>query len=238
MVTRSLQYWRLDVDRKGFTLIELLVVIAIIAILAAILFPVFMQAKEASRRAYCLNSQKQLCAAVLLYCADHDEFFPLQSNRVLRGQKQIFWFDSIKAYDRKSVQLALQGCPSSRKHFNYGYNYLTLGHINVNDSTKRPRKTSEILGATHTAMIMDTNNVDYDKAKGLTGSPMMIYWGPGGDPSTGGPYVIGDYRPMAHGGSAVNVAWVDGHCKWMSLEKLWDNGNIETYFGTYVHAVY
>ena len=52
---------------KGFTLIELLVVIAIIAILAAILFPIFVHAKEAARRSACVSNQHQLCTALLLY---------------------------------------------------------------------------------------------------------------------------------------------------------------------------
>ena len=59
--------------RKGFTLIELLVVIAIIAILAAILFPVFAKAREKARQTTCLSNQKQLNLAVLSYAQDYDE---------------------------------------------------------------------------------------------------------------------------------------------------------------------
>jgi prepilin-type N-terminal cleavage/methylation domain-containing protein len=62
--------------RRAFTLIELLVVIAIIAILAAILFPVFAQARESARRATCLSNLKQLGTAVMLYVQDHDETYP------------------------------------------------------------------------------------------------------------------------------------------------------------------
>ena len=61
---------------KGFTLIELLVVIAIIAILAAILFPVFARARESARRASCLSNLKQLGLAALMYCQDYDETLP------------------------------------------------------------------------------------------------------------------------------------------------------------------
>jgi len=61
---------------RGFTLIELLVVIAIIAILAAILFPVFARAREAARKTSCLSNAKQLALAVLMYANDYDETLP------------------------------------------------------------------------------------------------------------------------------------------------------------------
>lgn len=63
------------VDRRGFTLIELLVVIAIIAILAAILFPVFAQAREKARAAMCQSNCRQLNNALLMYAQDYDEAF-------------------------------------------------------------------------------------------------------------------------------------------------------------------
>src|SRR5438309_1928056 len=61
---------------RGFTLIELLVVIAIIAILAAILFPVFAQARESARTASCLSNEKQLLLGIMQYIQDYDEKFP------------------------------------------------------------------------------------------------------------------------------------------------------------------
>jgi prepilin-type N-terminal cleavage/methylation domain-containing protein len=63
--------------RKGFTLIELLVVIAIIAILAAILFPVFAQAREKARQTTCTSNTKQSALAFMMYINDYDETFPL-----------------------------------------------------------------------------------------------------------------------------------------------------------------
>ena len=62
--------------KKAFTLIELLVVIAIIAILAAILFPVFAQAKEAAKKTACLSNEKQLALGILMYDNDSDDTFP------------------------------------------------------------------------------------------------------------------------------------------------------------------
>lgn len=62
--------------KRGFTLIELLVVIAIIAILAAILFPVFARARENARKSTCISNVKQLATGILMYCQDYDEYMP------------------------------------------------------------------------------------------------------------------------------------------------------------------
>jgi prepilin-type N-terminal cleavage/methylation domain-containing protein/prepilin-type processing-associated H-X9-DG protein len=64
-------------NRRGFTLIELLVVIAIIAILAAILFPVFAQAREKARQTSCLSNSKQMGTGIAMYVQDYDETFPM-----------------------------------------------------------------------------------------------------------------------------------------------------------------
>ena len=63
-------------SQRGFTLIELLVVIAIIAILAAILFPVFSKAREKARQTKCLSNQKQIVLAIMMWSQDNDESLP------------------------------------------------------------------------------------------------------------------------------------------------------------------
>ncbi|HZP84103.1 MAG TPA: DUF1559 domain-containing protein [Chthonomonadaceae bacterium] len=68
----------LSAERRGFTLIELLVVIAIIAILAAILFPVFARAREQARRTSCLSNMKQIGLALHMYAQDYDEVLPVR----------------------------------------------------------------------------------------------------------------------------------------------------------------
>src|ERR1700676_3328654 len=66
--------------KRAFTLIELLVVIAIIAILAAILFPVFAQARASARAISCVSNTKQGALAILMYAQDYDETIPLMDN--------------------------------------------------------------------------------------------------------------------------------------------------------------
>ena len=82
MQTRPREGQKFPAPRRGFTLIELLVVIAIIAILAAILFPVFARARENARRASCQSNLKQIGLGVLQYTQDYDESFPLLRNNV------------------------------------------------------------------------------------------------------------------------------------------------------------
>ena len=113
-------------QRSGFTLIELLVVIAIIAILAAILFPVFARAREKARQTTCSSNQRQIAASIQMYAEDHDETLPSSSS---------IW-SSI------NVDPGILICPTKGKSTPNGYCYLSsmgskpIGQ--VNDPTTQP----------------------------------------------------------------------------------------------------
>ena len=106
--------------KQGFTLIELLVVIAIIAILAAILFPVFARAREQARKTSCLSNLKQLGLGVMQYVQDYDETFPFGNNwqSLTDFQNGGFgWGAQIRPYV-KNNQIYL--CPSDGNWANHG----------------------------------------------------------------------------------------------------------------------
>jgi len=117
--------------RKGFTLIELLVVIAIIAILAAILFPVFARARENARRASCQSNLKQIGLGIAQYTQDYDEKYPqIYAGNVCDGgcdaRKPGGWSQLIQPYV-KSVQLF--ACPSNPGNTSFSRNAGTYAGI-------------------------------------------------------------------------------------------------------------
>ncbi len=116
-------------NRRAFTLIELLVVIAIIAILAAILFPVFAHAREKARQSSCLSNVKNMNTALLMYTQDYDETFPLTAPDNVRAffttpadrtatspvglaRRQGFWSNSISPYIKN---WQVYTCPSAQE---------------------------------------------------------------------------------------------------------------------------
>jgi prepilin-type N-terminal cleavage/methylation domain-containing protein/prepilin-type processing-associated H-X9-DG protein len=132
---------------RGFTLIELLVVIAIIAILAAILFPVFAQAREAARRTQCLSNLKQIGAGMHMYIQDFDEVTPAVIHNTNLPYDPDFWV-IIQPYVKN---IGLFYCPdrtewtmptgddcSGQERFNperrcigYGYNWGILSNVRL-----------------------------------------------------------------------------------------------------------
>jgi prepilin-type N-terminal cleavage/methylation domain-containing protein len=97
---------------RGFTLIELLVVIAIIAVLAAILFPVFAQARERARQTQCLSNARQLALAVQGYLQDHEEaFLPSTNYAVPTDIPERIWTRIIQPYVRDT---GIFICPSAQ----------------------------------------------------------------------------------------------------------------------------
>lgn len=141
--------------RSGFTLIELLVVIAIIAILAAILFPVFAQAREKARQTACLSNTKQLATAIMMYAQDYDESYPHNHQGWEPGNEYhgyAAWTQEIQPYT-KNVDILY--CPSRRT--------TSLEDI------KGPSTTLKIpfignIGASELIFKAGRNDNDYEKA--------------------------------------------------------------------------
>jgi len=194
--------------RKGFTLIELLVVIAIIAILAAILFPVFARAREKARQTSCLSNCKQMGLAVMMYASDFDETYaPGYSTD---GQ---IWYTLIHPYTMNS-QLLL--CPSSLmplslaasergygSHLDYGCNIRIMPIISWGQHVW---KMAEVVYPAETVAIAEAdwtrNTADYHCSNAWRLSS-------GCGPDT--------FVPARHNGGA-NIVFCDGHAKWHHVE--------------------
>jgi prepilin-type N-terminal cleavage/methylation domain-containing protein/prepilin-type processing-associated H-X9-DG protein len=116
--------------RRGFTLIELLVVIAIIAILAAILFPVFARARENARRASCQSNVKQIMLGVFQYTQDYDEkFVPAHNEDATVAQlpvAQRSWYNNLQPYLRSTQ---IYRCPSDTNNTNALYATYPVSYI-------------------------------------------------------------------------------------------------------------
>lgn len=225
---------------KAFTLIELLVVIAIIAILAAILFPVFARARENARRASCQSNMKQTAIAFTMYAQDYDEQMP--SGKLLSGEyRGQGWAGQIAPY-AKSIQVFR--CPSDptpvgNPVLSYAYNsaipYKINGYNGPNIAAfNAPSKTLmlfEISGSTFNPTI------DGDFSQGGSGySPAGCGWGGGNlrpyfsatdAPlyATGyfiGPTSYGRFDGTVTGAGKLgrhlegsNYSFIDGHVKWL-----------------------
>ncbi len=211
---------------RGFTLIELLVVIAIIAILAAILFPVFMGAKERARQAMCLGHGGQLGKALTLYMDDHAGKFPLCWSTSTDGTT-LTWAHLLRPYARS---LRVFNCPSvpkrrftgstapdAHRHADritggFGYNASSgegAGANGVargkNDNWNDPYRESDLQAPTQHISFADSSlNTDLGIYPGYTFCDVVEVL------TQGKPWVPPDYR---HNGGATFI-FCDGHARW------------------------
>jgi prepilin-type N-terminal cleavage/methylation domain-containing protein/prepilin-type processing-associated H-X9-DG protein len=187
------------VRRHGFTLIELLVVIAIIAILAAILFPVFARAREKARQASCQSNLKQMGLATLMYTQDYDETYPYHTSGPTADYD---WPAPIIPYMKNA---AIIRCPSanpapthmviSGEGLCYGYNCLYFGG----------QPMAYIQDVAGTIMLADDN----------------------GDNRIGPDYAAREARVagcghqlLARHNDVLNITFADGHAKAMKLSTI------------------
>jgi prepilin-type N-terminal cleavage/methylation domain-containing protein len=105
-------------SKRAFTLIELLVVIAIIAILAAILFPVFAKAREKARQTQCVSNTKQVGTAIAMYVQDYDETMPWNYHYSMDASQLWWWQDDCRPYIKNEN---VYSCPSADPHFKYTF---------------------------------------------------------------------------------------------------------------------
>jgi len=199
--------------KRGFTLIELLVVIAIIAILAAILFPVFARAREKARQSSCLNNVKQMGLAAMMYAQDYDETnVPCSTADVVIVYQRVNgavtltwgpWFALLQPY---CANPHIFLCPSEPQgtygnYTSYGCNYLVTGRT----FNLAVVKLSEIKYPAETLIFADSawtgSTTDYHTSNAwrINASRHPSY-----------------FVPARHNGGA-NMAFCDGHAKWHSI---------------------
>ncbi len=202
--------------KRAFTLIELLVVIAIIAILAAILFPVFAKAREKARTSSCASNVKQMSLGMLQYAQDYDETFSMLGNGyqyapVVAGNTYFnynsatgylyyyrSWASNIYPYV-KNVQI--YRCPSTT-YENYGVAYgLPANCVNTANALVSyfgtTIKMSQLKQPSQSLMISEK------------------YGGGGNQYVLSGQYYVG--RASHNEGS--NISYLDGHVKWQRFQE-------------------
>jgi len=192
--------------KRGFTLIELLVVIAIIAILAAILFPVFAKAREKARTASCQSNLKQLALGAMMYAQDYDETM-IRSN-IAPGHLHLangatstttdqLWVYSLYSYV-KNVQV--YNCPSGTNEFSASVYTSSLGYGYNDNYSLGGIPLAEIASPSETILFADC---DY----------YLTDWDTN---ATSDNHAAVDSR---HSGGA-NLAFLDGHVKWSNISKV------------------
>ena len=208
--------------RKGFTLIELLVVIAIIAILAAILFPVFARAREKARQSNCLSNTKQIGIGLLMYAQDYDELFvniyydaDASGGWNPAAGFDYDWEDAIRPYI-KNVQIFQ--CPS-KKNWAHGY-ALNHAYWSGGDSYTPPSGAAmaDMDEPSETVLVIDIASET---------TSIWISWAAWGNEPA--------YTTLAdRHNEGLNALYCDGHAKWSKQANLakisagvWTNFTIE-----------
>lgn len=198
--------------RRGFTLIELLVVIAIIAILAAILFPVFARAREKARQASCQSNLKQIQLAAEMYSTDYDGW--VIPSQTYNGVRSYWWNALIEPYIKNDQ---LQICPSRRTNPGYGHNHCNLGY-------RSAYKIEEVAYPAATILFNDNGHVSA-ATKNLGPSEWVDDSGTGGAYYTRWPnnmpwYDTDPWRVVPRHSGMCDVSFLDGHVKAQSMDSL------------------
>lgn len=207
--------------RKAFTLIELLVVIAVIAILAAILFPVFAKAREKARSTSCSSNVKQIMVAVRSYAIDFDSRLPPgampyvtsgTTGPILKSPT-FSWMDVIHPY-MKSAQLFI--CPSKSQSTitSYGWNYRNFGDQMRSPGVGWVTKMSKVSCPADTILVGDAE--DYEARNQADNFFLFSQIASDQYNNTG-------LRAKRHNEGA-NYGYVDGHVKWHTWASMFGAG--------------
>ncbi|MFP4250920.1 MAG: DUF1559 domain-containing protein [Armatimonadota bacterium] len=195
-------------SRRGFTLIELLVVIAIIAILAAILFPVFARAREKARQTSCLSNLKQLGLGFMMYAQDYDEILPA----VRADHKDSFlypdgqqmqnrgpWYITVYPYVNN---IQVYDCPSTA--FKWNGRWTHPFDYAYNERVSR-QPLAEFTAPAETLIVVDASGYEeYSQWGGYGWRVREVHLGPSSN--------IAYIDPRHNEGA--NIAFADGHAKW------------------------
>ncbi len=217
---------------KGFTLIELLVVIAIIAILAAILFPVFQKVRENARRTACLSNEKQLGLAFTQYNQDFNERMPCATAVHSTSDYPNGWANMIYPYV-KSV--GVYGCPddpAAAPKISYSMNFLIWNHNSGANSRPDTGQKLARFSAPASTFLLYEGGSGY-ATKGESGDdPSITLPGPAGtnpagnsDSQTDNAARLATWHDSSPSRS-TNYLAVDGHAKYLKLSSVsWANNS-------------